>query len=279
MFLESKDRIEYFFNDYLLDNISIVNFGHERCLPNHSFGPQVRDYFVLHYVLNGQGIFKLGDTVYNLKQGCFFLISPKDADPVYQASEQDPWEYAWFGIEGDKVEEILDELGYSNINRVGFLKDSQKLDAMIYDLIEGDFLSKGNALQIQGTLMSVLACLSIDGNNPSLNQNISSLQKYAEQFVHFVQQNYWQESLSIQQISEYLQIDNSYLSKIINKAFQQTPIEYLIKYRMTKARFLIENTDHTVASISKAVGYSNPLSFSRAYKKTFGFSPRNSKKG
>ena len=30
-------------------------------------------------------------------------------------------------------------------------------------------------------------------------------------------------------------------------------------------------------NISKAVGYENPLSFSKAYKRVFGHSPRNSK--
>lgn len=42
-------------------------------------------------------------------------------------------------------------------------------------------------------------------------------------------------------------------------------------------QFLIETTNHTIEAISKAVRYENPLSFSRAYKRVFGHSPRNSK--
>ncbi|MBP1040877.1 AraC family transcriptional regulator [Vagococcus sp. BWB3-3] len=41
---------------------------------------------------------------------------------------------------------------------------------------------------------------------------------------------------------------------------------------------LPENSDHTVTTIAKAVGYQNPLSFSRAYKRIYGHSPRNKKK-
>ncbi|MFZ8765283.1 AraC family transcriptional regulator [Enterococcus diestrammenae] len=275
MFLESKDRIEFFFNDYLLDNLTVVNFGHERCLPNHSFGPQVRDYFVLHYILNGQGTFKTDDTIYSLKRGSFFLISPTDTEPIYQADEVDPWEYIWFGLEGDSVEKILEELGYSEQNRVGKLQNFRELHGEIDTLIHSSFLSIANPLQIQGKLISLFAFLSMDGQNPSLSQSISQSQKYIDQFTHFIRQNYWKEKLSIQQIADNLDLNNSYLSKIIGNHFGQTPLEYLIRFRMIKARFLIENTDHTVSSIAKAVGYSNPLSFSRAYKRVYGHSPRN----
>ena len=277
MFLESKDRIEFFFNDCILSELSIINFGHEKCLPLHSFGPQVREYYIIHYILNGKGIYKYQNNQYHLKKGDFFLISPFDNDPIYQADAVSPWEYIWIGFEGSKAEEVLSELGYNGENKVGHVLNQNLINQHIEELITTNFLSQSSSLTIQGKLITILSLLSLDGTNISLNSNMSTQQKHIEQFCLYIRQNYWRKDLSVQKIADDLGLNSSYLSRIISKKFGESTSEYLIKYRMLKAKFLIENSDHKISLISKAVGYENPLSFSRAYKKVFGHSPRNGK--
>ena len=51
--------------DTLLDNLHMADInpricGVEACAPGHSFGPAVREYFLLHYVVRGKGIFRRG---------------------------------------------------------------------------------------------------------------------------------------------------------------------------------------------------------------------------
>lgn len=274
MFLESKKRTEFFFNDCLLTDFTILNFGHENCLPSHSFGPQVREYYILHYIVAGKGSYSFGKHQYHLKKGDFFLISPHDSDPIYQADKDMPWEYVWFGFEGSLAKNVLEELGYHNDNRVGHFTDPEKMNYELQQLISTDFFSKSSTLTIQGKLLELISLLSLDGTNISLNSNMTQVDKHIEQFVLYVRQNYWREDLSVQKIAEDLNLNHSYLSRIISKKFQQSALNYLIKYRLLKARFLVENSDHTIALIAKAVGYQNPLSFSRAYKRVYGHSPR-----
>lgn len=275
MFLESKDRIEFFFSDCILTDLSIINFGHEKCLPLHSFGPQVREYYVIHFVLEGKGVYKYKNNQYHLKKGDFFLITPQDSDPLYQADAESPWEYVWIGLEGSKVEEILEDLGYNGENKVGHVIDYDLIYQHIRELITTNFLSQSSSLTIQGKLITIFSLLSLDGSNISLNSSMTSEQKIVEQFILYIRKNYWREDLSVQTIATDLGFNSSYLSRIISKKFGESTLEYLIKYRMLKAKFLIENSDHTIELISKAVGYQNPLSFSRAYKKVYGHSPRN----
>ena len=54
----------------------------------------------------------------------------------------------------------------------------------------------------------------------------------------------------------------------------QSPQEFLINYRMTKAASLLKTTDLSVGEISLLVGYTNQLHFSRAFKNVFRISPR-----
>jgi AraC-like DNA-binding protein len=47
---------------------------------------------------------------------------------------------------------------------------------------------------------------------------------------------------------------------------------------MNKACDLLKNTDTLIGDIALHVGYENQLNFSRAFKKTFGISPREWRK-
>ena len=55
----------------------------------------------------------------------------------------------------------------------------------------------------------------------------------------------------------------------------KSPQEFLISYRMTKAAELLKLTSLSIADIGNAVGYPNQLHFSRAFKNTYGTSPRS----
>ena len=63
--------------------------------------------------------------------------------------------------------------------------------------------------------------------------------------------------------------------KIFKDGIGKSPQEFLITYRMTKAAELLKLTSLSIADIGNAVGYPNQLHFSRAFKNTYGTSPRS----
>ena len=50
--------------------------GCSRTEPLHCFGPAMKPHYLIHYVLNGRGIFKMEGEEYPLEAGCGFLIEP-----------------------------------------------------------------------------------------------------------------------------------------------------------------------------------------------------------
>ena len=72
--------------------------GVEACAPGHSFGPAVREYFLLHYVVRGKGIFRRGKREYTLQAGAIFVIRPGEVT-YYEADMRDPWEDMWAGFD------------------------------------------------------------------------------------------------------------------------------------------------------------------------------------
>lgn len=85
----------------ITDNVSLAvfNCGLQSCAPNHSWGPGVRDHFLIHFVLSGKGKYVCEGKEYDLKAGDMFLIKPSQV-VSYIADENDPWEYYWVGFNG-----------------------------------------------------------------------------------------------------------------------------------------------------------------------------------
>lgn len=91
------------FSEYQTGTIDLALsfYGYEECTPNYSFGPAIRDTYVLHYITKGQGKFHYKGKIVDLKEGDFFLLKPEELT-FYQADSKEPWAYYWLGITGGK---------------------------------------------------------------------------------------------------------------------------------------------------------------------------------
>jgi YesN/AraC family two-component response regulator len=70
-----------------------------------------------------------------------------------------------------------------------------------------------------------------------------------------------------------------YISRIFKEVTGESPINYLIKIRLAKAKELLEKDDSSnVKAIGTAVGYDDVYHFSKLFKKYYGISPLNYRK-
>jgi AraC-like DNA-binding protein len=56
-----------------------------------------------------------------------------------------------------------------------------------------------------------------------------------------------------------------------------TPLQYIKKIRLTKAKELLTKHDYKVVDVANELGYDNPSHFSRDFKSYFGYSPKEAK--
>jgi AraC-like DNA-binding protein len=105
-------------------------------------------------------------------------------------------------------------------------------------------------------------------------QSGSKLQDfYIHEAISYIDHNF-QNDISVENIAEVCGLNRSYFGKIFKQATGKTPQEFLINYRMIKATELLMLTEMPISDISKAVGYDNPMHFSRAFKTIYEVSPR-----
>lgn len=91
----------------------------------------------------------------------------------------------------------------------------------------------------------------------------------------YIQQNYSNDLISLQDAAEHVNISPSHLSKIFSQESGSTFIEYVTSTRMMKAKELLHTTADKSYEISFKVGYNDPHYFSNLFKKMTGMTPRD----
>ena len=102
------------------------------------------------------------------------------------------------------------------------------------------------------------------------NRPIRVVKKYVEE--HFG------EPLTLEELSQVVDLSPTYLSTIFKKDTGMTFLEYLSKVRMDMAKKLLKETNDTVADICGKVGYSDVRYFTKTFTKYAGLKPKEYRK-
>lgn len=105
-----------------------------------------------------------------------------------------------------------------------------------------------------------------------LNSSIKTNQQLIMEVVAYIHNSY-QKHITLKNLAEYAGKKTDQLSYLFYRYMGIRPIDYLIKYRLEQAIELLKEDDYTVQEVASMVGYSDPLYFSRIFKKHVGYSP------
>ncbi len=81
-------------------------------------------------------------------------------------------------------------------------------------------------------------------------------------------------SITLEQLSREVALSPYYLIRLFHRTYKQTPHQYLIHLRITKAKELLSSSDLSITEICMAVGFESLGSFSTLFRKMIGISPR-----
>jgi AraC-like DNA-binding protein len=107
-------------------------------------------------------------------------------------------------------------------------------------------------------------------HDSSLPLHTSALVKQA---IAFIQQHY-HEPITLQELADTLGVSKNYLGRIFHQEVGLTPWEYLIRYRVLRAKELLLTTGATVAEVAARVGFDTATYFNRIFQREVGCSPR-----
>ena len=85
--------------------------------------------------------------------------------------------------------------------------------------------------------------------------------------------NCYHRDISIDEAADYAGVSVSHFCHLFKQETGMTFLEYLTKWRMDKARYMLEHTDVKVYRIAPLVGYQDAKYFTQVFKKMIGMKP------
>lgn len=278
--MENHRVYSIFKNDVYID-LTLYQYGWQKCEPLHSCGPRKKNHFLFHYIISGKGSLttkdiSLGTKVYNLEKETGFLIFPEQIT-FYSADENDPWEYVWLEFDGIKVKELLNSITLSKNTPIYSPKEPEIREKLKNEMLYIINNSSESSLNLIAHLYLFLDILIKGANVKKIQVGGKLKDFYVREVISFIEQNY-QNNISIEDIANWCNLNRSYLTKIFKKDKNMSLQKFLIKYRMSKACEQLKITNIPIKNIGESVGYSNQLNFSRTFKNEIGISPANYRK-
>ncbi|MFC4596739.1 response regulator [Cohnella hongkongensis] len=90
--------------------------------------------------------------------------------------------------------------------------------------------------------------------------------------IAYIKQNY-RSKITLEDLSNHVNLNKNYFSTLFKQETDLSPVEYIIQYKMEKARELLLSGQANVSVVSHDLGYDDLSYFSRLFKKHFGVSP------
>lgn len=264
--MEPYSRIH--FVDYKnYNDVQVYEVGRQKCPPKHSYGPIVRGKFILHYVVDGRGKLCMHGKEYVMQGGEVFVIYPQEP-AYYEADEANPWRYLWVIFDGPKAEEILRSIGITEEQPILYPgeRSTELLAAMEKLLYECE-----QEYQTVGNMYAVLQAMS-DQTLIQQKPKLPPQQNYIDKIKRYIEYRY-AEDVKVSELAEHCGLNRSYMTKCFTEDTGISPKEYLMQYRMKKAKALLKNSELPISNVAYAVGYSDPLAFSKMFRKREGVSP------
>lgn len=256
------------FNKKIITNVGLkpinpIQCGMQECPPEYSFGPAVRDFWLLHFVISGKGIFTKENVEYSVKENEIFVIRPYET-ARYKADKNEPWSYIWIGFSTEcEVPEVLNS---ENVIEAPYLKETFESAYMDEFFTE---TSTDGAYEhfLCGKIWEIFGKLIQLGEKTP-----SAYESYVRPAIGMMVSEY-QSALTVGDIAKRLHISYGYFSDIFHKETGMTPKKYLNKLRLDKAKLLLTLRGFSITLTASAVGYPDVFAFSRAFKKYVGCSP------
>lgn len=118
----------------------------------------------------------------------------------------------------------------------------------------------------KGILNAVDILLEMSGDNSSSHHLVDAVKER-------IDQNFGSPSLSLESIAESLFVSSEHLSRTFRKITGQRFSDYLVSFRMERAKQLLLESGMPTIRVAEAVGYTNSAYFRSCFKSYYGMTP------
>ncbi len=230
--------------------------GYDFSFPLHMHGN-----FELFTVTEGEMTVTVDKKVYTLKKDDALLIFPNQAHEISTVKHS----CHFLCIFSPMLVQA-----YSKIFSSKLPTDNKfRLDGFYVKQLQKMRDTEMSIMQIKGLLYTI--CGEFDaGADYTLREN--EVEQLTSQIFRYVEDNY-SKNCSLAALSSEVSYNYVYLSKYFKKHTGIAFTDYVNRYRINEACYILQNTDQTILKIAYDCGFDSLRSFNRNFKSVMGMTP------
>lgn len=248
----------------------IVRAGRNRAKPNYLVGPKIIEVHSLHFVLDGKVSLSCAGNTVELEKGDLFCLYP-GRPYVYETKSgtKPPLQMVWLALDGEQVPLLIAALGMTA--RQPYLTQAvdYEVRAVIKQILQQFINEKPEPLHLQSLLYTLFWKLKRE--NAAVHSDVKK--HWVTQVKDYIDLHYT-ENIHIEHAAKLVGVHRSHLTSTFTQQYALSPMQYLQKQRMERGAQLLKETGLSVTEIALSLGYPELYSFTRAFKRYFGISPK-----
>lgn len=221
------------------------------------------DYFVLEYVVSGSGYVKTETGEYKVNGDCVYLLPPGKAHR-YGADKIHPYEKIWINFFSSIFTDILAAYGLSD--RIVFPASACKdLFEKLLEIARTNGNNDDAHLDASGVLFEIILRLA----KITAKEGVSSVANLVKETLDACVYR----KVSIEKLSEQLNISKSQMTREFTKYYGVAPYQYILDRKIEAAKHILLTSSMRVYEISELLGFADTYYFSNVFKQKTGLSP------
>ena len=228
-----------------------------------------KESYELFYTFDGEGTLEQNGRTVTLRPGSALLIDCRTTQRYRTRAGAECWYHLWAHIDGPGVAAMAATLDVGTPRPVDLAEP----------VARRQFAAIATNLELPGILPAAVVGLAI---HTLLAEMVGAAQAGSESALgdeavrracELIERAY-AEPLTLDDLARTAQASKSYLLKLFRQNLGTTPYDHLLRYRITRAKELLAETDYKVGKIASLVGFNSESNFSYRFSQMVGQSPR-----
>jgi len=231
----------------------------------------VPDHHKLYFICGGEGWVKIGDREFRPEPGQLVYM-PANVEQSFSVVGDDTYRKFWCHFTATAGD--IDLFQWFDVPYCWNVIDYERMRFLFEELAglhaDESWLAR---IREKAVLLEIVALfLTETGARIKIKPaGADDLQRH-ERIERFIETRL-ADSITLEQLAKHVHLHPNYLVRYFNKHFGMSPLKYVNRKRMQKARELLRTTPLSIKEVAEKVGYPDTNHFAKAFRREASFSP------
>ena len=244
-----------------------ISAGHFFCNSNYHLIRDNYDSLLITHILNGSFTYVKDGKHITARKGDTVIL---DCYKPHEYYTNDSFESVWIHISGANSTDIFNEIESTegNLIKCKDIQHLRKLLFRVFDSMKGETPTTelNYSLDIYKIFTELLNPQSAKTKGEiSYEDSVHKVKEYIAENLN--------ENLTIKDLAESVNMSSSHFSRVFKQQTGFSPYDYILISRINRAKYLLQTTNMTIASVAYEVGFNSESNFIYYFTENEGISP------